>query len=300
MNKYRASAALISILMTMAWSQANVKKSSARSEENRPKSEAWPSDQVKTLRQRYEKHLGRYITPCMHLDSNPYPRWQDFSQDLMKCDYTQDDRKGRKGPIIGHKKATAITLDPSIDVLASWVVATCLIVKHNANQTCTDGLMNQILNASNAHFVIAGVVLEDQWPCPDGKHCGNGIIESYNFRDGVTVSIKGGLKNFSETQASDPQILKALAPDSTITAAHKYARIQSTCREHYQAYEKAMGREPENVKGLNWLTVVRALYQDAWRRAHDVSLTESVEKYRNELMIAWEMEHSKIPDGQCT
>ena len=55
-----------------------------------------------------------------------------------------------------------------------------------------------------------------------------------------------------------------------------------------------MNRSPENVKGQNWLNVVRTLYQDAWRRAHDASLTESVEKYRNELMIAWEMEHSKI------
>src|SRR5207253_2537068 len=44
---------------------------------------------------------------------------------------------------------------------------------------------------------------------------------------------------------------------------------------------------PPSARKLEWLDVVRDLYQQAWSRANDNNIPESVEKYRNELMVAW-------------
>jgi hypothetical protein len=129
---------------------------------------------------------------------------------------------------------------------------------------------------------VAGLVLEDQRPStnPDG------VQEAYTFRDGVTVQLKNGLPVGFTGVYSESDIKFALdsASEVEMTASNSGpARIQSTSRQDYKAY---MGSQAMDVSGLNWLKVVRESYQDAWKRAHDVALPETVAKYRNDLMVA--------------
>lgn len=216
---------------------------------------------------------GRYMEQDVSGACAPstFPGW-DFP--LIRCNYKQADNSVSDG-----KKASVIMLNPEKDVLAKWIIATCMIVKGTNIDQCVNKLAYRIITASGSQFVVAGIVLEDINP-------GNGIQEAYTFRDGVTVKIQNGLPvaftgNFGTNEnniALDPQNA-VLSTAST----RGPARIQSTSRLMYTAY---MGSLAKDVTGTKWLGVVRELYQDAWRRAHDNSLPETVQKYRNDLMVA--------------
>jgi hypothetical protein len=201
-----------------------------------------------------------------------FAQWEGFP--LKRCTYRQSDKNVPSGKI-----ATVIMLNPEKELLAKWLVASCVIVKGNTGiRSCAKKLAMQVMLASGSQFAVAGIVLEDM--------NNENIQHAYTFRDGVTVMLQGGLDvGFSGVLTESANIL-ALDPNTTVqsTASERApARIQSTSRKMYRKYK---GSNAQDVTGTKWLDVVRTLYQDAWKRGHDNSLPETVEKYRNDLMVA--------------
>ena len=219
---------------------------------------------------------GRYMEEDIqgHCSDASFPNWEEFH--LSKCTYSQFDKNVQGNA----KTATVIMLNPEKEVLAKWIVASCLIVKGHGNvDNCMVQLAKAIIEASGSQFVVAGIVLEDIHPTDD-------VQEAYTFREGVTVTVKDGLSVGFKGPFGDNERKIAIDPDKTVlaTASQKGpARVQSTWRVMYTAY---MGQQAKDVSGTKWLDVVRELYQDAWRRAHDDALPETVERYRNDLMVA--------------
>lgn len=201
-----------------------------------------------------------------------FSKWEGFP--LKRCIYRQADKHVASG-----KKATVIMLNPEKELLAKWLVASCVIVKGSTGiRDCAVKLAIDVLLASGSQFPVAGIVLEDM--------NGDRVQQAYTFRDGVTVKLKGGLQIGFEGVFSESAINLAINPNTEVvsTASEKApARIQSTWRQMYRDY---MGNNAKDVTGLKWLDEVRALYQDAWTRAHNTSLPETVEKYRNDLLVA--------------
>lgn len=219
---------------------------------------------------------GRYMEEDIsgHCSAASFPKWEEFH--LAQCTYKQADKS-----VPEHAKtATVIMLNPEKEVLAKWIVASCLIVKKNATiDTCMVKLATTIIDVSGSQFAIAGIVLEDINPTDQ-------IQEAYTFRDGVTVKIQDGLAVGFTGPFGENENKIAIDPDKKVisTASQRGpARIQSTWRSMYTAYK---GHKAQDVTGTKWLDVVRELYQDAWKRAHNDALPETVEKYRNDLMVA--------------
>ena len=203
---------------------------------------------------------GRYMEDGQCAEVS-FSKWEGFP--LKRCKYRQPD-----STVPGGRVATVIMLNPEKELLAKWLVASCVIVKGNTGvKSCAVKLALDIINASGSQFPVAGIVLEDM--------DGNNIQDAFAFRDGVTVKLQGGTNN---NLALDPNtVVLSTASQSG------FARIQSTSRQTYKKYK---GSNAQDVTGLKWLDVVRVLYQDAWKRGHDGSLPETVEKYRNDLLVA--------------
>jgi hypothetical protein len=257
------------------------------------KSQDLPTDKVNALIDRkvltfdghsytFKKGIiqGRYMEDSIsghECPDAPFPKWEEFH--LKKCTYQQPDVKapGKR------KTATAIMLNPEKEVLAKWIIASCLIVKGDADiDACANKLAYTIIEVSGSQFAIAGIVLEDERP----KNKPDGVQEAYTFRDGVTVSVQDGMSvGFTGMFGPDENGI-ALDPNKEVLSTASGAgpaRIQNTTRQMYRAY---MGAQAKDVTGTKWVDVVRELYQDAWRRAHDDAKPETVEKYRNDLMVA--------------
>ena len=164
-----------------------------------------------------------------------------------------------------------------------WGNASCLIVKGNKDiDACANKLAYAIIDASGSQFPVAGIVLEDLRPR-------DGMQEAYIFRDGVTVRVEDGISVGFEGVFGEKENKTALDPNNKVVSTASTsgpARIQSTNRQMYKNYMGALAEDVEGNNSLNWLQVVRTLYQDAWKRAHNDSLPETVEKYRNDLMVA--------------
>jgi len=247
-----------------------------------------PMDQVNALlnpktlgvkrngRPRFSKGIitGRYMEDDIHghCAETSFAGWETFP--LQKCTYRQSDKNVQSG-----KMATVIMLNPEKELLARWLVASCVIVKGGAGvKSCAIKLAKDIIDASGSQFAVAGIVLEDM--------NGDDVQEAYTFRDGVTVKLEGGLAVGFKEMFGESENDVALDPNTAVlaTASQKGpARIQSTSREMYKNY---MGSDAKDVTGTKWLDEVRRLYQDAWKRGHNDSLPESVEKYRNDLLVA--------------
>lgn len=217
---------------------------------------------------------GRYMEADIQgqCADTSFTNWEGFP--LKRCTYRQPDRNAPSG-----KTATVIMLNPEKELLAKWLVASCVIVRGNTGiRSCAVKLAKEVIGASGSQFAVAGIVLEDMNE--------DGVQQAYTFRDGVTVILQGGLPvGFTGIFGESANNL-ALNPNTVVesTASQKGpARIQSTSRQMYRNY---MGSDAKDVTGLNWLAEVRALYQDAWRRGHNNSLPETVEKYRNDLLVA--------------
>jgi hypothetical protein len=213
---------------------------------------------------------GRYMED--QCADTSFAKWEGLP--LKRCTYRQPDKNVSSG-----KKATVIMLNPDKELLARWLVASCVIVKGNTGvRSCAIKLAKEIIGASGSQFAVAGIVLEDM---NDDK-----VQQAYTFRDGVTVLLQGGLEVGFDGSFNQSAINLAIDPDIAVlsTASQKGpARIQSTSRQMYRNY---MGSSAKDVTGIKWLDEVRALYQDAWKRGHDTSLPETVAKYRNDLLVA--------------
>jgi hypothetical protein len=217
---------------------------------------------------------GRYMEADTqgHCADTSFSKWEGFP--LKRCTYRQADSNSSSG-----KKATVIMLNPEKEILAKWLVASCVIVKGSTGiRSCAIKLAKAVINASGSQFPVAGIVLEDMNE--------DNVQEAYTFRDGVTVKLQGGLAVGSNEMLDESDNNLAVDPNTVVlsTASLKGpARIQSTSRRMYKDY---MGSGAKDVTGVKWLDEVRALYQDAWKRGHDDSLPETVEKYRNDLLVA--------------
>jgi hypothetical protein len=217
---------------------------------------------------------GRYMEADTqgHCADTSFSKWEGFP--LKRCTYRQADSSSSSG-----KKATVIMLNPEKELLAKWLVASCVIVKGSTGiRSCAIKLAKAVINASGSQFPVAGIVLEDMNE--------DNVQEAYTFRDGVTVKLQGGLAVGFTGMFDESANNLAVEPNTIVlsTASLKGpARIQSTSRQMYKDY---MGSQAKDVTGVKWLDEVRALYQDAWRRGHDDSLPETVEKYRNDLLVA--------------
>jgi hypothetical protein len=217
---------------------------------------------------------GRYMEDDIHgqCADTSFPKWEGLP--LKRCTYRQSDKNVPSG-----KTAKVIMLNPEKELLAKWLVASCVIVKGSTGiRSCAVKLAKAIIDASGSQFPVAGIVLEDM----DGDQ----VQKAYTFRDGVTVWLQDGLAVGSEAMVGDSENNVAVGPNTVVlrTASEKApARIQSTSRQMYRNY---MGSNAKDVGGVKWLDEVRALYQDAWRRGHDASLPETVGKYRNDLLVA--------------
>jgi hypothetical protein len=242
-------------------------------------SQGLPEEKIAAVSQNLGS-LGRYMEDDINggCQKVTLSSWDEIQ--LIKCTYKQKDK------IAGYKTATVIMLNPKKAVLAKWIVASCAIVlglpDENTNYAfdkCTKKLQRRIVGASSAQFPIAGIVLEDQYPesKPDG------IQEVYTFRDGLTVEVEGGLAAAFTGNFGKNENAIALDTERKITKAKRFARLQSTTREEYKLYMRGDAKE---VTGTKWIGVIRDLYKAAWQRAHNDSLPETIEKYRNDLMVA--------------
>lgn len=224
----------------------------------------------------------------------PFTDWDGF--DIQEYEYSDCDRKGVKGPCVRTKKAKVVMLNPDVELLGRWTVATCLIIKHSTSDLCMSTLLGRIIDQSGAQFPIAGIVLEDEYKLNEKRALvsgHDGVLEAFGFRNGVTVRLEGVRHRTLEPPTSD-EIARAVASNTKMLGkGGEYGRIMSTTRADYVRYENAQHSAPKDVTGLKWLEVVRDLYQDAWRRAHNPQLAEGVEKYRNDLLVAGAI-------GMCT
>ena len=231
---------------------------------------------VKHGHPKYSKGIvtGRYMEDDIngHCADTSFAKWEDFP--LKRCTYNQSDKNAPSG-----KTATVIMLNPEKELLAKWLVASCVIVNGNTGiRDCTVKLAIAIIEASGSQFPVAGIVLEDM--------NGDKVREAFTFRDGVTVKLQGGLEVGTKQMFGETENNVALNPNTVVLATASLkgpARIQSTVRQMYKDY---MGSNAKDVTGIKWLDEVRALYQDAWKRGHNDELPESVEKYRNDLLVA--------------
>jgi hypothetical protein len=213
---------------------------------------ALPEQALQRVRTYFEARMSsRYMEQNCH--STTYPGWDGLP--LQECTYGV---KGSNDPV--KKTAKVIMLNATPDQLARWVVSTCLEVTGSAATRCTKMVSRHIHEQSGAQFPIAGIVFEDILPA-DGR------MEVYAFRNGVTVRVPGVTHRGTQQPTAD-EIQKSLNADPT--TAFKFARIQGTTREDYQA-----NGGTRDVAALAWLDVSRDLYKAAW------------DHNRNELLVAW-------------
>src|ERR1041384_7892543 len=83
-----------------------------------------------------------------------FAQWEGFP--LKRCTYRQPDKNVPAGKI-----ATVIMLNPEKELLAKWLVASCVIVKGNTGiLSCAKKLAMAVMEASGSQFAVAGIVLE--------------------------------------------------------------------------------------------------------------------------------------------
>ena len=182
--------------------------------------------------------------------------WEGFP--VKRCTYTARER-GRRT-----KTATVVLLDATPRQLAQWVVRACLEAKGTTGATCTGRLRRHIVAESGAQFPVAGIVLEDM--------DGDGVQNLFVFRDGVTSRVEG-VTNGSKAPVTPELVRQSMT--GGIVGVGRFARIASTTREQYRANGGTVDVGTSTNRKAAWLTVVRDLYQQAFRSD------------RNELLIAW-------------
>ena len=199
-----------------------------------------------------------------------WSHWEKF--ELERCTYsvTVNDTK---------LNATVLMLNPSSSVLVKWSIAACGIKLGLSDKIavteCAEEILNWILCQSNGQFPVAGIVIEQ------GR--------AYSFRDGLSVKLKWSPKsNFTQPLTKQYQAA-ALDPNHAVVDYGEYARIAGTQLKWYQNFEtQYLHRTPIATTKSQFASVVRDLYQDAWKRANDPTSPETIGKYRNDLIIAYQ------------
>lgn len=171
------------------------------------------------------------------------------------------------------KVAKVYLLDPSPEKLAMWIATTCWIVKKSLDYQYTHKMLAWIKNQSGAQFPVKGVVYEDQYTPTD--------FYPYIFKDGVTVYVKDSIQ-FPKDETCTPEQINYylhLTNAELKPQTGQYARIASTTREDYKANGGKADVGSKDDRKIEWLNVVRQLYQQAWRSD------------TNQLLIDWAKSH---------
>lgn len=181
--------------------------------------------------------FGRYME--VNCTPTSLPGWEAFPVGL--CRYMS----GASGV-----PAEVALLDPTDEQAHRWIASACVRINATNIGTCARKIAKRIRAQSGAQFPVAGIVLEDM--------DGNGRLNQFAFRDGVTVSVVGVVNGaeLAPTAAANEAALYA-----SPTTAKIYARIAGTTRAQYAAFT---GRPLSEFDGLKWLRETRAAYQQAW------------------------------------
>jgi hypothetical protein len=210
-----------------------------------------------------DKDLGRYMEKGCKTIKN-WANWEAF--EVSRCTYKTEDKHD----------ATVIMLNPTRELLVKWVVASCAMKYGLANETllgvCSGDLLKWIFLQSGSQFVIAGLVDEGG---------------AYSFRDGLAVKLKLLPARWIKPVTKEYQDA-SLDQKSAVAKYGDLARIASTRREWFAKFEKEyLHQVPTDTSDEKFLAVIRTVYQDAWKRATNLSLPETVGKYRNDLIAAY-------------
>ena len=208
-----------------------------------------------------------YMAEELIMISDRVREWEGFPVHLYKYNTDVDIRTGQR------KKAYVYLLNPSPEKLAMWVATTCWVVKKSVASVYTDQLLDWIKGQSGAQFPVRGIVYEDQYV--------KGHQEPYLFKDGVTVYARDSLRFSGDKAVTDIDLKWALSVNNEDLKRQtgQYARICSTTREDYLSYDGSQDVGTADDRKLNWLKVVRKLYQQAWNSDFNI------------LMIMWARQH---------
>lgn len=226
----------------------------------------WQDDPLyKTAVNIFQQHLhSRYMEQGQGT-STSFPGWEQFP--LKEYKYNIDQ--------VG--SARVILLDADPERLAKWVVTAVRVVdKEKATEEAVKALCKHINSQSNAQFPVAGIVYENM---------GDGW-KPYAFRDGVTVKLEG-INTGTATAIKKEEIDAAVFKDTKVLNAKVFARIASTTREQFKAYDK-----DAEVGGLEWLNVVRKEYQAAWNSDENRLITAKYKSDR-ELIVGGQKKSPK-------
>lgn len=188
------------------------------------------------------------------------PGWEGFP--TFRHSYVVTDKKDGT-----RKEADVILLNPSAERLAVWIVSGVEAVEGRYTPERGMEVFRHILGQSGGQFPVAGVVYEDILPA-------DGVNETYAFRDGVTVRVKGLGHRITEPLTAEQRELSLTGP---VEKVFTYARIASTSPKQWVAVHPEDARVMDSAGNptAEWMAVIRGAYQRAWASEH------------NELLEAW-------------
>lgn len=194
-----------------------------------------------------EKKLTKSRYMEMNCENVEVSGWEGFA--TKRCNYEITDKKTGN-----QKKGLVILLNPTALQLSNWSINACLNVRpQEPRSECVERVISRIINQSGGQFPISGIVYEDLIPK-------DGIQESYGFRNGVTVRL-AGLAHRDTAPLSPDQLKASLTADVVSTVSEEApARIIGITRAQYHA-----ANSEANVKGLNWISVVKEQYKLAMK-----------------------------------
>jgi endoglucanase len=204
-----------------------------------------------------------YMAQTLLTVTDTIPGWEGFPVKLYEYKTGNDLYTGE--PKIGK----VYLLNPTPEKLAMWIVTTSWEVKKSVESKYINKLFQTVRGQSGAQFPVKGVVYEDQYT--------RNFQEPYVFKDGVTVYVADSTMFPKDKHCTSEQLdfyLKIENKDLKPQTG-RYARIISTNREMYTTGGGTKDVGDGNNRKVEWLAVVRELYQKAWKSD------------RNELMIAW-------------
>lgn len=208
-----------------------------------------------------------YMAQKLLAVTDTLPGWEGFQVKLYEYKTAPDLHTHQP------KTARVYLLDPSPEKLAMWIATTCWIVKKSLSYQYTHKMLAWITNQSGAQFPVKGLVYEDQYTPTD--------FYPYIFKDGVTVYVNDSTQFPKDGTCTPEQINYYLhLTDAELKAqTGQYARIASTTREDYKNNGGKADVGSKDDRKIEWLKVVRELYQQALRSD------------TNQLLIDWAKSH---------
>ena len=180
------------------------------------------------------------------------PGWKGYP--TRRYQYTKTDRDGTG------REAEIVMLNPSAELLATWIVSTSYKLKGKYDPSFGKRLFKHVIGCSGGQFVVRGICLEDMDK--------DGIHKAYPFQDGVTVEINR-ITGFPQRPLTAAETKAALeSTPSDVTRFYEQARLQSSKPDQWAAYTGT-----RRASGAAWLEIVRTEYQKAWTTGDNAMLT---------------------------